>query len=207
MWHSCDLSTCAFKGMAHFYGTTGSNIATESGCSSSMVAVGLACKSLRRHETSLAIACGVNLLLQPSEYEMMAAFCAEDGHCKTFDAAADGFGRAEGCGVLVMKRLSDAIKDGDNIRAVIRGYGEAQEGPSKSLGTPTVEVEKLAMSLALKDAEVLAAGCRRLESLELTHTSSSKRPLQRSKCMEQENHCCHWIFWHFLPDLKMHWRN
>jgi len=144
-------------GMAHFYGTTGSNIATESGCSSSMVAVGLACKSLRRRDTSMAIACGVNLLLQPTKYKVMAAFCAEDGHSKTFDAAANGFGRAEGCGVLVLKRLSDAVRDGDNIRAVIRGYGEAQEGPSKSLGTPTVEVEKLAMSLALKDAEVLPA--------------------------------------------------
>jgi len=54
-------------------------------------------------------------------------FCAEDGHCTTFDAAADGFPRAEGCEVLVIKRLSEAVKDGDNIRAVIRGYGEALE--------------------------------------------------------------------------------
>jgi len=140
--------------MAHFYGTTGSNIATESGCSSSMVAIGLACKSLRRQDTSMALACGVNLLLQPLDEESMAVFCSGDGHCKTFDENANGFGRAEGCGVLILKRLSDAIRDGDPIRAVIRGYGEAQEGTSSSLGTPTVKVEACAMSLALKDAEV-----------------------------------------------------
>jgi len=102
--------------MAHFYGTTGSNIATESGCSSGMVAVGLAVSSLRRHKTEMAIACGVNLILRPVEHETMAAFCAKDGRSKTFDAGANGFGRAEGVGVLVLKRLNDAIRDGDNIR-------------------------------------------------------------------------------------------
>lgn len=77
-----------------------------------------------------------------------------EGRCKTFDAKANGFGRAEGCGVLVLKRLSDALRDRDNIWAMIRGSAVSQEGISRSLGTPTVHCEALAMQLALKDAGV-----------------------------------------------------
>jgi len=117
-----------------------------------MLAVGLACQSLRRKDINLALVCGVNLLLRP--YEMKPPFHAADGRCKTFDSSADGYGRAEGCGVLILKRLKDALKDGDNIRGIIRGYGAAQEGPSRSLGTPTIEVEALCMKLALKDASM-----------------------------------------------------
>lgn len=69
-------------------------------------------------------------------------------------SAADGFGRAEGCGVLVLKRLSNAVRDNDRIYATIRGYGEAQEGKSQSMGTPTIFCESLAMRLALKDANI-----------------------------------------------------
>lgn len=78
---------------------TGPSIATESGCSSAMQSVDLACKSLRSGETSLSLACGVNLLLRPFNKDTMSFVIAGDGTCKTFDESADGFGRAEGVGV------------------------------------------------------------------------------------------------------------
>ncbi|CAL8084892.1 unnamed protein product [Orchesella dallaii] len=140
--------------ISHLLGLTGPSIATESGCSSAMVAVHLACKSLQRGETSFALACGVNLLLHPFDKDVMPMVISPNGHCKTFDAKADGFARGEGCGVLVLKRLTDAVRDGDKVWALIRGSGMTQEGISKSMGTPTVQCESLAMKQALRDANV-----------------------------------------------------
>lgn len=119
-----------------------------------MQSVDLACKSLRNGETSLSLACGVNLLLRPFTKDMMPFVIAENGECKTFSEGANGFGRAEGCGVLVLKRYTDAVKDGDHVWALIRGSSCVQEGTSRSMGRPTKEVEALAMRLALQDAGV-----------------------------------------------------
>jgi len=105
--------------ISHCLGLTGPSISTESGCSSSIVAVDLACKSLLRNETDLSLACGVNLILHPFTGKSMNTVLAPDGHCKTFDASADGFARAEGCGVLVLKRYADAVRDGDRVWALI----------------------------------------------------------------------------------------
>lgn len=135
-------------------GLTGPSVATESGCSSAMVAVQLACRSLQLGETNLALACGVNLLLHPFDKDEMPMVISPEGRSKTFDSRADGFARGEGCGVLVLKRLSDAIRDGDNIWAMIRGCGVSQEGTSRSMGTPTIHCESLAMQMALNDAQV-----------------------------------------------------
>lgn len=142
--------------LSFLYGITGPSIATESGCSSAIVAVDMACKSLRSRETNLAFASGVNLFLHPFNNQTISFVLAPDGRCKTFDEKADGFGRAEGAGVLVLKRMSDAIADGDKIWGLIRGSAISQEGISKSLGTPTVHSESLAMELALQDANVEA---------------------------------------------------
>lgn len=90
--------------ISHCLGLTGPSVSTESGCSSSIVAVDLACKSLLRGETDLSLATGVNLLIHPFTGKTMNTVLAPDGHCKTFDESADGFGRAEGAGVLVLKR-------------------------------------------------------------------------------------------------------
>ncbi|CAL8084808.1 unnamed protein product [Orchesella dallaii] len=135
-------------------GMTGPSIATESGCSSAMVAVHLACRALQNRETNFALACGVNLLLHPFDKDEMPMVISPDGHCKTFDANANGFARAEGCGVLVLKRLSDAVRDEDKIWALVRGSAMTQEGVSKSMGTPTVHCESLAMTQALQDGGV-----------------------------------------------------
>jgi acyl transferase domain-containing protein len=137
--------------LAHFLGTTGPNIATESGCSSSMVAVGMGIKNLRAGSTNLAICCGVNLMVHPFSPTSIS-ITSPRGRSRTFDADADGFGRGEGCGVLVLKRLQDAVRDNDRVYALLQGYGEGQEGPSSNMGTPTVAVEALAMEKALNDA-------------------------------------------------------
>jgi acyl transferase domain-containing protein len=110
----------------------GPSMAIDTACSSSLVAVHQAIRSLRSGETDMALAGGVNLLLSPeltiafSQARMMAA----DGRCKTFDAQADGYVRGEGCGVVVLKRLSDALQDGDQVLAVLLGSAVNQDGRS-----------------------------------------------------------------------------
>jgi acyl transferase domain-containing protein len=102
----------------------------------------------------ISLACGVNLLTYPFTTKTMKTVLAPDFHCKTFDVSADGFARAEGCGVLVLKRYADAVRDGDRVHAIIRGSAVVQEGASKSLGTPTKYCESMAMKNALEKARV-----------------------------------------------------
>ncbi|XP_035709867.1 6-deoxyerythronolide-B synthase EryA2, modules 3 and 4-like [Folsomia candida] len=142
--------------ISHFLELIGPSFSTESGCSTSVVGVDMACDSLRNEACNLAIAVGANLLLHPYTLGdgLMEGVLARDGRCKTFDSSADGFGRAEGIGVLILKRYSDAIGDGDRIWGLILGSAVVQEGPSKSMGTPTVGVEAKAMELGLERAGV-----------------------------------------------------
>ena len=111
--------------LAYVLGTRGPALSIDTACSSSLVASHLAVKSLRNGECDMALAGGVNLILSPDTSIALskARMMAPDGRCKAFDARADGFVRGEGCGVLVLKRLSDARADGDPIVAVIRGSG------------------------------------------------------------------------------------
>jgi acyl transferase domain-containing protein/acyl carrier protein len=117
----------------------GPSLAVDTACSSSLVAVHLAGQALRAGECGLALAAGVNVILTPeftvaaSRMQMLAA----DGRCKAFDARADGFVRGEGCGVVVLKRLADALAAGDPIRAVIRGSGVNQDGRTNGLTAPS----------------------------------------------------------------------
>ncbi|MEK7327740.1 MAG: polyketide synthase, partial [Chloroflexota bacterium] len=124
--------------ISYVLGLQGPSVSLDTACSSSLVAIHLACQSLRAGESRLALAGGVNLMLAPettvtlTKYHMLAS----DGHCKAFDASADGFVRGEGCAVVVLKRLSDAVTDGDNILALIRGTAANQDGPSSGLTAP-----------------------------------------------------------------------
>lgn len=140
--------------ISHFFELIGPSISTESGCSTSVAGVDMACDSLRNEQCNLAIAIGANLLIHPFSPAIMEGVLAPDGRCKTFDSSADGFGRAEGIGVLILKRFSDAVADGDRIWGLIRGSAIVQEGTSKSMGTPTVDVEARAMQLALERSGV-----------------------------------------------------
>ncbi|PZD73160.1 Phthiocerol synthesis polyketide synthase type IPpsD [Acaryochloris thomasi RCC1774] len=124
--------------ISYLLGLTGPSLSVDTACSSSLSAMHLACQSLRHDECSVAIAGGVNGILNPeatinfSKAQMLSA----DGRCKSFDQAADGFGRAEGCGVVVLRRLSDAVADGDNIRAVILGSALNHTGRTSGLTVP-----------------------------------------------------------------------
>ncbi|MEK7727815.1 MAG: SDR family NAD(P)-dependent oxidoreductase, partial [candidate division KSB1 bacterium] len=124
--------------ISYTLGLQGPCLAVDTACSSSLVALHLACQSLRSGESEMALACGVNLLLSPV---VTINFCkarmlAPDGHCKTFDAAADGYVRGEGCGVVVLKPLSRATADGDTIHAVIRGSAVNHDGRSNGITAP-----------------------------------------------------------------------
>ncbi|MEG5059108.1 type I polyketide synthase [Microcoleus sp. A2-C5] len=142
--------------ISHFLGLQGPNIQLDTACSSSLVTVHLACQSLRLKECDLALAGGVNLILWPLSTigRCLLKALAPDGRCKTFDAAADGYGQGEGCGMIVLKRLSDAITDGDAILAVIRGSAINHDGPSSGLTVPNKMAQKEVMQQALHNAKV-----------------------------------------------------
>ena len=124
--------------LAYWLGLRGPALAVDTACSSSLVSVHLACQSLRAGECATALAGGVNALLAPEPFAVLdrANMLAADGRCKTFDRAADGYGRAEGSGVVVLKRLSDALADGDRVLAVIRGSAVNSDGRSSGITVP-----------------------------------------------------------------------
>ncbi|SJN59051.1 Phenolphthiocerol synthesis polyketide synthase type I Pks15/1 [Vibrio ruber DSM 16370] len=140
--------------IAYMLGLQGPTVSIDTACSSSLVSLHLACQSLKMGESNMALVGGVNLILDPyntaSFYD--AGMLASDGHCKTFDASADGFARAEGCGMVVLKRLSDAQRDGDNIRAVISGSAVNQDGRSQGLTAPNELSQVKLLRAALKNA-------------------------------------------------------
>ena len=152
--------------VAHILGLQGPSMAIDTACSSSLVAVHLACQSLRARECDLALAGGVNLILAP---EVMVAICrarmlAADGRCKTFDAAADGYVRGEGCGVVVLKRLSDALANKDNVLALIRGSAINQDGASSGFTVPNGRAQEALVRRALANARIKPAQIDYLEA-------------------------------------------
>src|SRR5690242_10527299 len=132
-------------------GLQGPAVAVDTACSSSLVAIHQACQALRLGECDLALAGGANVLLTPATMITFSSahMLAPDGRCKTFDAAADGYVRGEGCGIIVIKRLEDAIRDGDRIRAVIRGSAINQDGASGGLTVPNGVAQQRVISDAL----------------------------------------------------------
>ena len=140
--------------LSYVLGLNGPAMAVDTACSSSLVAVHLACQSLRARETDLALAGGVNILLSPEPFVCLAKWgmMAPDGRCKTFDEAADGFVRGEGCGVLVLKRLSNAVASGDRVLALIRATAVNQDGASSGLTVPNGVAQEAVVRAALKAA-------------------------------------------------------
>ncbi|MEV6012329.1 alpha/beta fold hydrolase [Streptomyces sp. NPDC051976] len=128
----------------------GPSLAVDTACSSSLVAVHLAVRSLATSESDTALAAGVNLLLSPTitlGFQRAGALAA-DGRCKAFDAAADGMVRGEGCGVVVLKRLADAERDGDRIFAVIDATAVNSDGRSNGLTAPNAEAQRALLTEA-----------------------------------------------------------
>jgi acyl transferase domain-containing protein/NADPH:quinone reductase-like Zn-dependent oxidoreductase len=134
----------------------GPSLSIDSACSSSLAAIHMGCQSLRSGETDLAVAGGVSLMITPEITVAMSkvGFMAPDGRCKTFDARADGFGRGEGCGIVFLKRLSDAIADNDRIHGVIRGSAVNQDGRSTLLAAPNGPAQEALILEALRGAQL-----------------------------------------------------
>ena len=147
-------------------GLQGPAVSVDTACSSSLVAVHQACQALHLGECDLALAGGVNVMLSAKTAMTFshAHMLAPDGRCKTFDASADGYVRGEGCGVIVVKRLQDAIRDGDRIRAVIRGSAINQDGASGGLTVPNGVAQQRVIAEALQRAGVAAGDVGYLEA-------------------------------------------
>jgi phthiocerol/phenolphthiocerol synthesis type-I polyketide synthase C len=136
--------------LSYFLDLRGPSYAIDTACSSSLVAIHLACEALRRGESRLAIAGGVSLILSPAVTVNFskAGAMAKDGRCKTFDARADGYVRSEGVGVVILKPLSQAMKDGDRIRGVIRGTATGQDGRTNGLMAPSKKAQSAVIQAA-----------------------------------------------------------
>ena len=152
--------------VAYALGLQGPAIALDTACSSSLVAVHQAVVGLQRGEADLALAGGVHAILSGRLFEMraVAGMLSPNGRCKTFDAAADGYVRGEGCGILVLKRLAEAEADGDRIWAVIRGSALNQDGASAGLTVPNGEAQELVIAEALRRAGAAPAEIDYLEA-------------------------------------------
>jgi acyl transferase domain-containing protein/acyl carrier protein len=132
----------------------GPSLAVDTACSSSLVALYLACQSLRQDECQLALAGGINLMLTPEMHVLGAKslLLSPQGRCKTFDRSADGFVRGEGCGLLVLKRLADALKAQNHVLAVVRGIAVNQDGRTNGISAPNGLSQQRVIRRALDNA-------------------------------------------------------
>jgi phthiocerol/phenolphthiocerol synthesis type-I polyketide synthase B len=144
--------------LSYFLDLRGPSVTVDTACSSSIVALHLACQSLRIGDSDVALAAGVNLLLAPGIFRAFdqTGALSPTGACHAFDADADGFVRGEGCGVVVLKRLSDAVRDGDRLLAVVRGSAVNQDGRSNGLLAPNPAAQMAVLRAAYVNAGVPA---------------------------------------------------
>ncbi|MBE1530411.1 type I polyketide synthase [Actinomadura algeriensis] len=152
--------------IGYLLGSRGPGVAVDTACSASLVSAHLAGQSLRLREIDLAVVGGVNVILDPGTQIAMSQWgmLAPDGRCKSFDAAADGFVRGEGCGVVVLKRLVDAVRDGDAVTAVIRGSAVNSDGRSQGVTAPSGIAQREVMRSALERAGVAPESVGYVES-------------------------------------------
>ncbi|MFD5257765.1 type I polyketide synthase [Streptomyces bobili] len=144
----------------------GSSVAVDTACSSSLVAIHQACQSLRLGEVPLALAGGVMIMAGPGLTMVLdaAGATSPDGRSKSFDAAANGYGRGEGAGVIVLKRLSDARRDGDRVLAVIRGSGIHQDGRTNGIMAPSQEAQAHLLRRTYEHAHISPASVDYVEA-------------------------------------------
>jgi acyl transferase domain-containing protein len=142
--------------LSYVLGLCGPSMTVDSACSSSLLALHLACQSIKAGECDTAVVGGVNLLLSQATMVSLTQFggLSPDGRCKAFDADGDGFGRGEGCGVVVLKPLSAALADGDQIWSVIRGSAVNNDGPSNGLTAPSPRAQEDVLRQAYQRADV-----------------------------------------------------
>ncbi|MFP6613718.1 MAG: beta-ketoacyl synthase N-terminal-like domain-containing protein [Pirellulales bacterium] len=159
-------SSIAAGRISYFLGLHGPCLAIDTACSSSLVAVHLAIQNLRDGECHTALAGGVNLILHPASMIALSKLRAlsPNGVCRTFDDAADGYVRGEGCGIVILKRLSDAVTDGDRVLAVLRGSAINHDGQSNGLTAPNGIAQESVIRRAVADAGIRPAQVGYLEA-------------------------------------------
>jgi acyl transferase domain-containing protein/acyl-CoA synthetase (AMP-forming)/AMP-acid ligase II/acyl carrier protein/NAD(P)-dependent dehydrogenase (short-subunit alcohol dehydrogenase family) len=155
-WSTGNAFSIAANRLSYILDLRGPSLSIDTACSSSLVAIHHACQSLLRNECRMALAGGVNLILSP---ELSITFAkngmlAPDGRCKTFDARANGYVRGEGCGIVALKRTSDALKDGDMIHAIIKGSAINQDGRSNGLTAPNGIAQEKVIRKAYQEARI-----------------------------------------------------
>ncbi|MEU3168900.1 acyltransferase domain-containing protein [Streptosporangium sp. NPDC006930] len=156
-WTGIGSANCAVSNrVSHALDLRGPSMTVDTACSASLVALHLAAQSLRLGESTVALAGGVNLLVSPGQSLTLdaAGALAPDGRSKSFDASADGYGRGEGCGVVVLKLLADAERDGDRVLAVLRGSAVNQDGRTNGIMAPCGQAQEHVMTSALRAAGI-----------------------------------------------------
>ncbi|NKY54665.1 type I polyketide synthase [Nocardia flavorosea] len=130
--------------IAYALDLVGPALTIDTACSSSLVAFHLACQALENGDCTMALAGGVNVMLQPETFVMMCkgGFLAADGRCKSFDASGDGYGRGEGGGIVVLKKLDEAVRDGDRVYAVVKATGSNQDGRTAAITVPNADSQE-----------------------------------------------------------------
>ncbi|PKX97840.1 type I polyketide synthase [Aspergillus novofumigatus IBT 16806] len=201
-----------------FFGLKGPSLTLDTACSSSLYALHLACQSLRLRETNMSLITGVNLLINPNTSHQLTAMhmLSPEGISHTFDDRANGYGRGDGIGAMVVKRLSDALRDGDTIRAVIRGSGVNADGKTPSVTQPSSTAQAELIIQTYEDAgldlsqtgyfECHGTGTPIGDPLELTAIASTLGMLVPTFGVERINPKLKLADWHLtLPDEVARW--
>lgn len=159
--------------LSYFYDFKGPAVTFDTACSSSLVALKAAMESLKKNECSIALLGGVNLLLSPESFIGLSKIhgLSKDGRCRAFDESADGFGRGEGCGVIVLKKMSRARADGDVISAVIKGVFVGQDGRTNGIAAPNGSAQKNVIKRAMEQA------CISADDIDYVETHGTGTPL------------------------------
>ncbi|MBD0422636.1 SDR family NAD(P)-dependent oxidoreductase [Streptomyces sp. TRM S81-3] len=142
--------------LSHVFDLRGPSMTVDTACSSALTAVHQACEALRAGRSRMAFAGGIGLLLDPHPYIgfAKASMLSPTGRCRAFSAAADGFVRAEGGGLVVLKPLADALADGDRVHAVIRASGVNSDGHTQGMALPSSEAQEELLRTLYRDAGV-----------------------------------------------------
>lgn len=160
------MMTMLSNRISYIYDFKGPSMSIDTACSSSLVSVHLACKSILNNECSMAIAGGVNVITTPEYFvaESKGGFLSPDGRCKTWDASANGYARGEGAGIIVLKKLSKALEDGDIVYAVIRESGVNQDGHTNGITVPNGQSQELIMKEVYNRAGIMPGEVKYVEA-------------------------------------------
>ena len=150
------MMTVLSNRLSHAFDLRGPSLTLDTACSSSLVALHYACQSLRLRECRMALAGGVNVMTRPEFPTIMSKghFLSDHGECHAFDETAAGYARGEGAGILLLKRLEDALADGDTIHAVVRATGVNQDGHTDGISLPNSEAQEALARQVYADAGV-----------------------------------------------------